>query len=300
MKKYLLNPHITLMGVFILIVMASSPSVKAQVERKIVKSIIISNGDTIINGKKLSKVSNEERVRLRKELTEMDLELNASSEKRKNNKEPLILRWEDEPNKEAEIDPKNEKKGDVRIFNFNGENMNIDSLLNGLDSNLRQRGITIYRNFGEKYPGMRLLPNPEKPAFKATKTEGSKNTSSFTYNYIDQDGIPSKMDIRISDIEKDYLEKITGSKNAITDLKVEDLILFPNFSNGKIGISFNLSSKSALKIKILNSDFKQVFSDDENNFNGNFAKQITLAKNGVYYIAIKQNNSWFVQKVIKS
>ena len=108
------------------------------------------------------------------------------------------------------------------------------------------------------------------------------------------------MNIRISAIEKEHAEKITGVKDASTDLKVEDLTLFPNFSSGKMGISFNVSSNTTLKLKILNSEFKQVFSDEASNFNGNYSKQISLTKNGIYYIAIKQNNSWFLKKLIKS
>jgi hypothetical protein len=96
------------------------------------------------------------------------------------------------------------------------------------------------------------------------------------------------------------LEKITGSKESISNLKVEDLTVFPNFSTGKMGFSFNLSMSSPLKIKILNSEFKQVFTDEVINFNENYTKQISLPMNGMYYIAIKQNNSWFLRKLIKS
>jgi hypothetical protein len=58
--------------------------------------------------------------------------------------------------------------------------------------------------------------------------------------------------------------------------------------------------RSPLKIKILNSEFKQVFTDEVSNFNENYSKQISLPMNGMYYIAIKQNNSWFLRKLIKN
>ena len=72
MKKYILNPHLLLMGFFVLIIISSGSSVKAQQEKRVIKSIIISNGDTIINGKKLSEVDKQERIRLRKEFSEME------------------------------------------------------------------------------------------------------------------------------------------------------------------------------------------------------------------------------------
>lgn len=314
MKRYLLNPHLLLMAFSVFIIASSGSSVKAQNEKRIIRSIIITNGDTIINGQKLNEAKAEDRVRLRKELKEMGQDMDRITEnsviiKKKNNKEPLVLHWNDEKDVDAELDLNNRKKSDVRIFKFDGKEMNIDSLVNGfglkidgLDSNLRQRGITTERNFRQGLPGMRLRANPERPALRTPFYGGEdiKNTSLFSYNYIDQDGIPSRMNIRISAIEKEHAEKITGVKDANTDLKVEDLTLFPNFSSGKMGISFNVSSNTPLKLKILNSEFKQVFNDEASNFNGNYSKQISLTKNGIYYIAIKQNNSWFLKKLIKS
>jgi hypothetical protein len=302
------------MAFSVFIIASSSSSVKAQNEKRIIRSIIITNGDTIINGQKLNEAKAEDRIRLRKELKEMSQDMDGITEnsviiKKRNSKEPLVLHWNDEKDGEAELDLNNRKKSDVRIFKFDGKEMNIDSLMNGfgfkidgLDSNLRQRSITTERNFQERQPGMRLRANPERPALRTPFHVGEdiKNTSSFSYNYIDKDGIPSRMNIRISDIEKEHAEKIIGKKDAIADLKVEDLTLFPNFSNGKMGISFNVSSNTLLKLKILNSEFKQVYSDEASSFNGNYSKQISIPKNGIYYIAIKQNNSWFLRKLIKS
>jgi hypothetical protein len=314
MKRYLLNPHLLLMAFSVFIIAGSGSSVKAQNEKRIIRSIIITNGDTIINGQKLKEAKAEDRIRLRKELKEMGQDMDGITEnsviiKKKNSKEPLVLHWNDEKDGDAELDLNNRKKSDVRIFKFDGKEMNIDSLIDGfgfkidgLDSNLMQGGITIERNFRQGQPGVRFRANPERPALRTPFYAGEdiKNTSSFSYNYIDQDGIPSRMNIRISAIEKEHAEKITGVKDGNTDLKVEDLTLFPNFSSGKMGISFNVSSNNPLKLKILNSELKQVFSDEASNFNGNYSKQISLTKNGIYYIAIKQNNSWFLKKLIKS
>lgn len=289
-------------------------SVKAQDEKRIVRSIIIMNGDTIINGQKLSEAKKEDRVRLRKELKDMGQDMDGLTEnsvtiKKRNSKEPLVLHWKDEKSGDAELELNDHKNGDVRIFKFNGKDMDIDSLMNGfgfkidgLDSNLRQRGIIGERNFQQGQPGMRLRVNPERLALKSPfyESEDMKNTSSFSYSYFDKDGIPSRMNISLSDIEKDQKEKITGSTDENADLKVEDLTLFPNFSSGKLGISFNTSSNTQLKLKILNSDFKPVFSEDASTVSGNYTKQISLPKNGIYYIAIKQNNNWFLRKLIKS
>lgn len=300
------------MGFFVLIIISSGTSVRAQNEKKIVRSIIITNGDTIINGQKLSEAKKEDRARLRKEMKEMGHDLNGFSEKsviikQGNGKEPLVLNWDDEA--ESEIDLKNGKNADVQIFKFDGKDMDLDSLLNGfdfkingLDSNLRDRIITMHRSIrpGDPNMGRRMIPNRPGLGAPMPPEEVRKNSSSFNYNHVDQDGIISRMNIRISDIEKEKVDQITGSKGAITDLKVEDLTLFPNFSNGKMGLSFNISTNLPIKVKILNNEFKEVYSNDASNLNGSYSKQISLPKNGVYYIAIKQNNSWFLRKLIKS
>lgn len=314
MKRYLINPHLMLMGFFVFIIVGFSLSLSAQVERKIVRSIIITNGDTIVNGQKLSEANKEDRIRLRKELKEMGQEAGVPLENRviirKNkDKEPLILNWNENADGELRMDLKNGKMEDPSRFYFDDKNMNLDSLLNGfnfkidgLDSNLRKRIITMHRNFDSDEPRSDGRMSPDRPAPRSLMPLGEqrRNSSSFSYNHIDQDGIQSKMNIRISDIEKENLEKITGSKESISNLKVEDLTVFPNFSTGKMGLSFNLSMRSPLKIKILNSEFKQVFTDEVSNFNENYSKQISLPMNGMYYIAIKQNNSWFLRKLIKS
>ncbi len=335
MKKYMLNPHLLLMCFFVLILAGSSSTVKAQDEIKIVRSIIISDGDTIINGKKLSEALPEERIKLKKELKYMNEGIH---EPGNHNRKVIIkqkqgtngskdaeekeFQWDDGGVREFRFEFDNKMPGGKHLFRFDTDSlmlsMNPDSLINslklkfnGLDSNLRKRIITMHRNFDVESP--QILRHPQSPRppmppqphifFDPAPLEGMatrKNSSAFTYNHVDKDGIPSRMNIRISDAEKERLKAITGSENISADLDVKDLTVFPNFSNGKVGLSFNLDGRSAIKIKILNSDLKSVFADDITSFQGNYMKQISLPQNGVYYIAINQNSKWFVKKLIKN
>jgi hypothetical protein len=107
------------------------------------------------------------------------------------------------------------------------------------------------------------------------------------------------MNFRLSEAEKSQVKTITGIENNGNLLDIKDLTLFPNFSNGKVGISFNLESKGSIKLKILNNDLKPVFTDEISNFNGSYMKQISLPENGVYYISINQNNVWYVKQIVK-
>ncbi|WP_276360269.1 T9SS type A sorting domain-containing protein [Daejeonella sp. H1SJ63] len=329
MKKYMLNPHLMLMSFFVLVLAGSSSTVKAQDEKKIVRSIIISDGDTIINGKKISEATREERIKLKKELKEME---DGIHEHAKHDKKVIIKRKTpaDEPAIARNNDHMHEFRfefddkmpGGKHLFRFDSDSimlgMNPDSImktlrfkLNGLDSNLRNRIITMHRDFDIEGPQMFVTPRtprppmpPDAPGFfergPHSGMADKKNSSSFNYNYVDKDGIPSRMSIRISDAEKEKLKAITGSENTSVDLDVKDLTLFPNFSNGKAGLSFNLDGRGTTKIKILNSDMKAIFTDEQASFQGNYMKQISLPQNGVYYITISQNSKWFVRKLIKN
>lgn len=329
MKKYMLNPHLLLMGFFVLILAGSSSTVKAQDEKKIVRSIIISDGDTVINGKKLSEANSGDRIKLMKELEEMSKGLQVPGEhdrhviiKRRNETDRPVLSGKDGDIHKFRFEFDDKMPEGKHFFRFDSDSlmlsMNPDSLinslkfkLNGLDSNLRKRIITMHRNFD--FDGPRMLTHPRAPRppmppdaplfFDRVPMAGMserKNSSSFNYNHVDKDGIPSRMSIRISDPEKEKTKAITGSENISSDLDVKDLTLFPNFSNGKTGLSFNLDGRGAMKIKILNSDLKAVFSEDVSSFQRNYMKQISLPQNGVYYITINQGSKWFIKKLIKN
>ncbi len=337
MKRFMLNPHLMLMGFITLIVLSSGTSVKAQEEKRISQSIIIKNGDTIINGKKLSAADQQERIRLRQQFKDMESGMKGSggrNEKRiivkpgSGNKQeiiisrkgdvPHVLHWDNNEMGEFEFNLNNKMPDGFHVFKFKGDSMsfdlNTDTLMkefrfqmNGLDSNLRKRIITMHRNMtpprAPRPPGMPMHPAPPM-AFEFERSEftgmrNRNNSSSFSYNSTDKNGISSRMNIRLSDAEEDQLKTIIGIENADKLLDIKDMTLFPNFSNGKIGISFNLDSKGPIRVRILNSDMKQIFTDEVANFNGSYMKQISLPENGIYYISINQNKVSYVKQLVK-
>lgn len=336
----MLNPHLLLMGFFVLILAGSSTSVKAQEDKKIVRSVIISDADTIINGKSLREAKPEERIKLKKELKEMEL---ATSDQRKQDRKVVVIQksksddpqeheedlnirkfyWKDGNVHPFHFDLKDKMPGGKNILKFEADTLmfeiNPDSLLkefsfklNGLDSNMRKRIIIMQRDFDSEGKGMLRTPRAPRPPLPPhhppilfdrapiTDMSNRKNSYSLNYNHVDKDGIPSRMSIRIGDAEKEKLKEITSSENTSPALDVKDLTLFPNFSNGKVGLSFNLEGRGTVKIKIMNSDMKLMFNDEVTSFQGNYMKQLSLSQNGVYYVAINQNTKWFVKKLIKN
>lgn len=204
---------------------------------------------------------------------------------------------------------------DFQVFSFRGDSsmhfkFNADSILkgfnfkmDGLDSSFRKRVITMHRDMVPGRPGGMMQRGDgrsfeiERKAFPGFMERN--NSSTFNYNHIDKDGISSHMNIRIGDANKDQLKKIIGAETITKSLEVSDLTFFPNFSSGKMTLSFNVAGKGSTKVSVLDSDMKAIFTDEAANFSGNYVKQLTLPKNGVYYVTVSQNGNWFVKRVIK-
>lgn len=328
MKSYFSGAVLSL---FVLAGISAGSTANAQNIKGTKRSILINNGDTVVNGKKFSELNKDEQVKLRKEFKEMESTFRASPRVGKGNevvitrrmgdgsnvwlgKEPEVLIWNDDISDKLSFDFKNKMPSDLQVFKFEGDSsmsfeFNTDSLMkrfnfrmDGLDSNLRKRIITMHRDRIPGFPGTFGRTDMPRQSFERRVFTGfgeRNNSSSFNYNYTDKDGVSSRMSIRVSDAGKDQLKKITGSETISKSLDAADLTLFPNFSSGKMTLSFNLASKGNTKVAILNSDLKQIYGDEGANFSGNYVKQVSLPKNGVYYITVSQNGNWFVRKLIK-
>lgn len=348
MKKNLVK---SLLCLFAIAAVAPDYAAHGQEKNGLKRSVTINNGDTTVNGKKFSELSNDERAKLREEFKEMEKNFKGGSSVRtpgneviirkegggnkeivitREGKEPNVLFWNDDIGAQVRTyNFKNKVPGDLRVFRHNGDStffdedikvfrfdgdssmnfkFNVDSLMSrfevfGLDSNLRKRVITMNRERAPGMPGARVFRG-DGPAMGFEKrlfpnTMERNNSSSFNYNHTDKDGISSHMNIRIGDASREQLKRITGSETITKSLLVSDLTLFPNFSSGKMTLSFNLASKGSAKINVLDSDMKSVFTDEATNFTGNYVKQLTLPKNGVYYVSVSQNGNWFVKRLVK-
>lgn len=225
MKKFILNPHLMLMAFITLIVVSSASVTSAQADKKVNQSIIIKNGDTTINGKKLSEADQEERIRLRQVFRDMEGCLKRKAEtidkrviikpKGWQNHEiiingkgnvPHILYWEDDNMKELDLDINHKMPGGLNVFKFNGDSMsfdfNIDTIIkdfriykDGLDSNLRKRIITMHRNMTPRAPRMPMRPS--SPMFfefersELADKRDKNNSTSFNYNSTDKTEFPA-------------------------------------------------------------------------------------------------------------
>lgn len=297
------------------------------------RTVTTSNGDTIVDGKKLAELSRSDRESVQKDFRDMNKKLKESQVEiggtgivvernvgdkntrsividRSSNHAPGAFSWSDGDSSNVRVRINgniNLADKDFKTLRFKG-----DSLFATVNDSamIKRFNFDFHSNMPTMHPPMARIeiPNAVRSGERQLRVidgtpsiafgSGRNNTQSFVYSNTDKNGITSRMNIRVSDTDKDDLKKITGSDKA-TVLNVEDLTLFPNFSTGKMTLSFNLTEKGTTEVKILDSDTNTLFADKPANFSGNYIKQLSLPKNGIYYIAVSQNGKWFVKKFVK-
>ncbi len=324
MKKYLQSPPSIIVALVVVVILGAKPAkTLAQEKKQVSKSIIIKNGDTIINGQNLKDVSRSDRKKLMKELEGIRLgQFNHElphppqpptesqviiRKKKEGEPEQIIVKRLNAPKvmiwKDVETLPSGRIKEVDSIFihldssQFKNQQLNID----GLESNIKffSDGATI-----------EMLPNTpdEARAFRMPMLKNmrfnsefgnEKNSQDFSYSNTDKDGISNRLHIRLTEAANESVAKITGSEKANNNLIVDDLNIFPSFSTGKINLTLSLKSKGALEVKIIDNNLQPVFSDKQPNFNETYYKAFSLPKNGIYYLVLNQGTNWWVKKMIK-
>jgi hypothetical protein len=191
----------------------------------------------------------------------------------------------------------------------------VDSLLLKLEKdsvlrNFRFHGDSIYKNFGDRLWDRRdnsiEIPNMLKRSFPGTYIERfglpdraeapQKNSQSYIFRNTDKDGITTRLRIDVNDPSKEELEKIKASDEI---LGVQNLSFTPDFSSGKIILTFTLPDKGSANIKVLDSNMNSVYSDNISRFQGTYIKAVSLPANGKYLLVIRQNNKSFVKRLLK-
>ncbi len=95
-------------------------------------------------------------------------------------------------------------------------------------------------------------------------------------------------------------EKDLSLETDAPELKLENLEIFPNPTEGKLNIKFKSPSEDEVMLKILNVEGKEMYKENLNGNKGDFEKTIELknGKSGVYIIRIEQDGKMTTEKVI--
>jgi hypothetical protein len=277
-------------------------------------SIMIINGDTIVNGKKFSQLPEGEKVELRKNFKGLSLgqmKMSADVPGHKISKVIVV--------KSDGMDSVSTGEPHQRVFNFNDGNQRMhiqiktDTDFNDTEGHNMERQILIRKK------GMQDMQfNMERPENGIGASEMSKilqqlpergrmnfarpnkpNSSHFDYANTDKDGFTTRTEITVMEPNKANLKAVFKNENlAFNTLTVNDLVLSPNFSAGKTILSFSTAAKSTLVIKLVDTDGNILFSESKS-VSGTYSKSFAWPKNGIYYLEISEAGKSYIRKLIK-
>ena len=85
-----------------------------------------------------------------------------------------------------------------------------------------------------------------------------------------------------------------------TELRFEELTVFPNPSDGLFNIRFNLPERGNTVVRVFDSRGAEVYRNSLGNFNGTFSDRIDIANNvkGIYFLTIQQDDLRISRKLV--
>jgi hypothetical protein len=275
-------------------------------------SIMIMDGDSVMNWKKFSELPESEKMELRKNSKGLNSrQLRISNDAPHSNASKVII-FNSDGMDSVITDGTNQ-----RVFNFKDGNQHMqiqvktDSESDDKDGQNVERKIVIHKKGmldmglyeGEPENGigapqiLKRIADGNMDFVRADKP----NSSRFNYAITDKNGYTTRTQISILEPNKADLKGVFNNENiAINTLAVDDLVLSPNYSSGKITLSFTATTKGVLAVKLVDTDGKILFSENKAIFDNNYTKQFVLAKNGIYYLEVSQAGKTYIRKLIKN
>ncbi len=106
--------------------------------------------------------------------------------------------------------------------------------------------------------------------------------------------------VTIEDLTKEDSQLKKLGKRKSKALTLEDFNYYPNPSNGKFSLRFNMENEAPLSIKIYSLSGSEVYAESYDSFSGSFKSEIDLGKHdkGIYLLEIAQGNKVLNKKLI--
>lgn len=301
MKKISLKPGFEIIFSLSLVAVLGLPLlVLGQTQKNI--RIEIVNGDTTINGKNIKKLSAAER---KDALAEMDNMGNLTIvQEGANGRDRIVVRKRNEGGKQQDVlierdrefgedmafgkgrmlkDTSNKivKLRKLRRLNSADSTFAFDFKMND-EAPLR---LKLDRDFRMNGPGVR----PMRMRFN------NRNVQNFDFENSDRNGIVTHMHFTVTD------ETLNDKTKPLKDfdksyLSIRDLIISPEFSTGKINLSFSLPNKAIGEVTLWDYDviiWKEKITD------GVFNKKVSWPMNGTYTLTVKQGANAVTKRILK-
>ncbi len=234
--------------------------------------IRITDGDTVINGKNIKELTTKEREDY---LVYLDRPVNGR----------ITLKRRT-----------NDSIGDVLVQSMTAPmahlRIMVDSLAVANGDVLKENRNIELRSLGVAPPAViGLATGP----VKLTRTAAwGRNTQSFNYNNVDNDGIATHVSFTVTNATNDEGNRTTTKDKPA--LELQNINIAPKFSTGKTTLSFSLENKAPAEVSYKDSKGKILWTEKATN--GTFSKSF-LALNGVYYLTVKQSSAVAVKRIVK-
>jgi hypothetical protein len=288
----------------VLIILSAVFIGSASAQPKKSKSIIITEKDTIVNGKRLSEADNSERLKLRKGLKDVLIPAPPLHD-RLMVRPDLGLRGEIVTITGDDTLRLNGRKLNPGMrFRFRGDTSMIAMKADSLASFHKRFDALNDEIWMEPQGDISIrIPNAMQDLRELRFNNPGRdfrrkpNSQMFSFDYIDKDGISNAVNISVTEVPKVQFPKALADQSATESLNVQDLTLFPNFNSGKMTLALSVRTKGNTTIRLFDSSSNTVFSDQFGS--GDYLKQINMLKNGIYFLQVKQGKASFVRRIVK-
>jgi hypothetical protein len=277
MKTPILKPGFEfIFALSLMAILGLPPMLMAQNTKDV--EIKIVNGDTTVNGKHIKDLTPDER-----KMAMRDIKHISADDAGANSKNHIMLF--------THRDTTGRKMMTENIF------IKRDSMGNPMpvrQGGRRPRHFTIKRDNDDRMIQMEGNRNDAMLGTEEMHAE-AKNSQSFHYINIDNNGISTHLSFHVSEVTNEDLKRMPHIEGA--RLTISDLNIVPEFAAGKILLMFALPSKGIAEVKLVDGSGTTLWTEKASG--GKFSKSFVMGLNGIYYLEVKQGNGIAVKRILK-
>lgn len=298
MKNLLKKPGFEfIFSMALVAILALPPVLLAQNKTQKDMEIRIENGDTTVNGKNIKSLSAEDRQNALTDINNLrgnmdDKQLNGHGNyffKRIDTAGGKTMRMEFRKREMENGD------GPMMSRHFRKDTMTVMTRRGKMgDGNKKMFFSYQYDNENpdDVRPGERGF---NRMPMREMRRHERRNTQNFDYENTNNDGVVTHLTFHVSEASDDDLKRMEYVEGPKFDIK--DLNIAPQFSSGKILLTFNLATKAPAVVKLSDSEGKALWT--EKTTTGAFSKSFALGLNGVYYLQVKQGKNIALKRIMK-
>ena len=262
--------------------------------------IMITNGDTVINGKNIKTLSPQERTQALNDMAKLKP---LSGQRR------MIIKRDMKamPGQPPMIanDGMAHQYGDYIGGDHVERPMHLKKM--NADTSTRTMVFSFRSDDGKTPPPPPVMMNDRRPRVEYFRRDGTggngmprgrgmmfnnRNSQRFSYSNTDANGASTNVNYSVTE---PMAEDAKGDEKSL--LSISNIKLVPDFTSGKTMLSFDLPAKALTTVELLNSEEKVIWSEKANV--ATFTKSFALPLNGMYSLKVKQGSKSVTKNIMK-